>query len=576
MPLDPAASAALTTVTVRSDGTEVPGTFALLSVEMAQVCGSIPYAHLIYQDGDPAAQTFATAADALFAPGAALEIDLGYDRTETTVFRGVLTRLRVEAPQHGSSRLHLEVKHPAVRMHHARVSRTWTDVTDADAIADLAAAHGIAFDGTSRGVRPQLVQHQASDWDFAALRSERIGQLLLGTTGGLTMFAPDLAAEPVADLAYGRTLFSLDIEMNAEAQAAEIAVGAWSAADAAIETAGAGAADFPGPGSPDGASLSEAAGIRPKPRHPGARDQAELDDWAKAEMLRRRLSAITGSLQIQGTAEIAAGAMIRLAGLGPRFDGAAFVSGLRHMLVRGDWRTFLQVGLDPAFHDARHALDAPGAAGLVPSIRGLQIGIVDAVHGDPAGEGRVAVRLATETETSQRIWARPLSIGGGADRGVVLLPDVGSECLLGFLDGDPRDPVLLGGLHSSAAASPLPGQDGNDLKGLVSRAGSRIVFDDAGPALVLETTSGHRVALSDADGLVRIEDATGNSVTLSSQGIALDSPADITLTAKGSVKIDGLKIAAAAQTSAELKGGASATLQSSGQTVVRGATVDIN
>lgn len=576
MPLEPTRSAALTTVTIRSNGSEIPGTFALLSLEVSQVCGCIPYAHLIFQDGDPAKQSFDVAASDEFAPGAEIEIDLGYNREENLVFKGLATRLRVEAPLNGSSRLHVEVKHAAFRMHHARHSRVWTDVTDADALSDLAAGYGIGFDGSSETARPQLVQHQASDWDFSVLRGERIGQLLLGGPHGLRLFAPDSNAEPSVTLEYGRTLFSLDLELNAEAQAAEISVGAWSPADASIETAESAAGDVAGPGNLDGSALAEASGVKPKPRQAGARDQAELDDWARAAMQRRRLSAVTGMVEVQGSSSLNVGDTVDLKGLGPRFDGPAFVSGLRHSISRGDWRCFVQIGLDPAFHDERHDICAPPAAGLIPSISGLQIGIVDEVHDDPAGEDRVAVRLATETETSEPIWARPMSVGGGAERGLVMLPDPGSECLLGFLDSDPRDPVLIGGLHSSAAASPLPGADGNDLKGLVSRAGTRIVFDDSGPSLVIETEGDRTIALSDDDGTIVISDRAGNKMEFDDSGITLSSNSDITLDARGDVRIDGMNVNAAAKIGMEVKGNTSANLKSSGSTVVRGATVDIN
>lgn len=576
MPLEPTRSAALTTVTIRSNGTEIPGTFALLSLEIAQICGSIPYAHLIFQDGDPAKQSFDIAASDTFVPGAEVEIDLGYNRNEELIFKGIATRLRAEAPLKGSSRLHVEVKHAAFRMHHARHSRVWVDVSDADAIEQIAGGYGIGFEGSSETQQPQLVQHQATDWDFCVLRGERIGQLLVGETDGLRLFTPDPSKDPAATLEYGRTLFSLDVELNAEAQAAEISVGAWSAAEAEIETAESAASDVPGPGNLDGNALSDASGHKPKPRQTGARNQAELDDWARAAMQRRRLSAVTGMLEVQGSTSLSVGNMVELKGLGPRFDGKAFVSGLRHSIARGDWRCFVQIGLDPAFHDERHDVCAPPAAGLIPSISGLQIGVVDEVHNDPAGEDRVSVRLVSETETSEPIWARPMSIGGGEKRGLVMLPDPGSECLLGFLDSDPRDPVLIGGLHSSAAASPLPGAEDNDLKGLVSRAGTRIVFDDSGPSLVIETEGDRLISLSDDEGIITISDKSGNKMEFDDNGITLSSNADITLDAKGNITIDGTNVNAAAKAGMEMKGTTSANFKSSGSTVVRGATVDIN
>lgn len=576
MPFDIQPSAALTTFTLRVNGTAIPDTYGVLSIEISLQVGSIPHAHIVLQDGDTAEQTFAISESDTFVPGAEIEIDLGYNRQEQTVFKGVVTRQRIDAPGHGSSRLHVEAMHACFRMAHARKSRAWVDTSDADAIADLAAEHSIGFSGSSDAVQPQLYQHQASDWDFAVLRTERLGQLLIAELDGLKMFKPDPSAAPTMTLEYGINLFSFNIELDASRQPESVEVGAWTPADQAITTGDAAPDDVAGPGNLSGNDLASAATLKLRPRHPGLRDQAEVDEWASSEMLRRRLAAITGSVEAQGSADVLPGQTVELKGMGTRFNGTAFVSGLRHMLVRGDWRTQLQIGLDASFQNERHDVSAPAAAGLAPSISGLQIGTISQLEGDPAGEDRVAVLLASQTETVEPIWARTLSIGGGEQRGLVMLPEVGDECLLGFLDDDPRDPVLLGGLHSSAAPSPLPGADDNHEKGITSRAGMQIVFDDDGVVLTLRTPNGNQIVLSEDAGSITLEDENANKIMLNSDGITLDSAKDLTLKAKGEIKIEGLNVKIDAQGQAEVSGSGSAKLESSGQTVVKGSLVTIN
>ena len=184
--------------------------------------------------------------------------------------------------------------------------------------------------------------------------------------------------------------------------------------------------------------------------------------------------------------------------------------------------------------------------------------------------------VVTETETAEPIWARQLSIGGGAERGLVMLPEVGDECLLGFLDGDPRDPVLIGGLHSSAAASPLPGADDNHKKGISSRAGMKFLFDDDAVSLTLETPNGNKAVLSDDEGGVTLEDENGNKVVTGSDGITMEAAKDFVLKATGDIKIEGVNVKIDAQAAAEIQGGAGAKLESSGQTAVKGSVVMIN
>ncbi len=575
MVLDLGTDTSLTTVTLLVDGTDVTNELVIISIETGRMLDRIPYAQIVFQDGDPAEQTFALSEGPLFPPGAEIEILAGYQLDNEPIFKGIVTRQRIEAPLHGSSRLYVDLRHPAFRMGHARKSRIWSEVTDADAVGEIAQGHGINFDGSSPTVRPTLVQHQATDWDFTVQRAQMVGQAVLAEDGGLKLVTPG-PGSPEADVEYGADVFAIEMEFDAERQPTEVETGAWGAADQSVATAASAGPPFVGPGNTDYAGFGDVAGLTPRERASGARDQAELDEWAGADALRRRISALRGLVELQGKAIYQPGMTVTLIGLGERFNGPAYVTGVRHQIGRGDWRSFLQIGLDPEFHAQRVTVDAPAAAGLLPGIRGLHVGVVDALEGDPAGEERVAVNLVSETETNEVVWARPLSIGGGADRGLVLLPEVGDEVLLGFLDGDPRDPILLGGVHSSAAASPYPGADDNHIKGLASRAGIKISFDDDAVVLTLETPGGHKVLLDDDGGEILAEDSNGNSITLSSDGIALESAADIKLKATGDIALEGTNVSLKATAEVTAEGSAGATLKSDGSTTIKGSVVMIN
>jgi uncharacterized protein involved in type VI secretion and phage assembly len=154
------------------------------------------------------------------------------------------------------------------------------------------------------------------------------------------------------------------------------------------------------------------------------------------------------------------------------------------------------------------------------------------------------------------LWARMLSPDAGAKRGFVFRPEVGDEVVIGFLNDDPRQPLILGALFGSTNPPPKPvdrpGKD-NSRRAIVSRAGTRIVFDDDAPALVLETTaSGHadgaytnRISINEKDKTITIEDQHNNTLLLSDQGITISGDKSITLVTKGEVKIkadQGLKV----------------------------------
>ena len=254
----------------------------------------------------------------------------------------------------------------------------------------------------------------------------------------------------------------------------------------------------------------------------------------------------------------------------------------------------------------------------LPAVSGLQIATVQSLRLDPDKELRVEVLLPQLGESSAgRLWARLLTPDAGHGRGFVFRPEPGDEVVIGFLNEDPLQPLILGALFGSKNKPPQPVQtpsDKNDLRALVSRAGSRIVFDDETPALVIETTaSGHaggsytnRISINEKDKTILIEDQFKNSIRLSDQGIVISSDKDIQLAAKGTVKIKGegglqlegakttvkgqqleltgqsqlnlkgaqVQVAADAQLS--LKGGAQTSVNSDGMLAIKGSLVTIN
>jgi uncharacterized protein involved in type VI secretion and phage assembly len=216
-------------------------------------------------------------------------------------------------------------------------------------------------------------------------------------------------------------------------------------------------------------------------------------------------------------------------------------------------------------------------------VSGLQIGIVTALQGDPAHEERIAVRLPFIGNSTQGVWARIACLDAGQQRGTFFRPEIGDEVVVGFLDSDPRHPVVLGMCHSSARPAPEPVADKNDLKGYVSREKLRLLFDDDKKSALLETPAGNRIILSeDARGIV-IEDQNGNKITLDDSGVRIESSKDLVLKAAKDIKLEGVNLElkasmafkAAGSASAELSG-SSTTVKGSANVVMQGGLIQIN
>ena len=568
-------SSSLTTFTVKTNGTALPGSYHIVAVEIQRELDRVTSARIVLQDGNAAEQNFPASEGEDLVPGAEIEVDSGYDRSETRLFKGIITRQRIEVGRRGDSFLHIEAKDPVFRATLARRSRNFTDQSDADVINEVLAVEGVTVEIDPGEVQPQIVQHQVSDWDFALQRAGALGLVCDCDGGQLRFFTPDLGQSAAATFEFGRDIHRVDLELDAESQFTAVEAGAWSAADQELLLAEADEARSPSDaGTPD---LAGVGGATDKLRHAGARDQAALDGWAAARLSRSRLAAVRGIVEVQGTEIPLPGAVVELRGVGGRFNGLAFVSGVRHELGRGDWMTTLQLGLDPRrLHERRPQAAAPAAAGRIPPVHGLQIGVVSALEGDPAGEDRIEVRLATVSETDGLVWARIAAFDAGGDRGAVFRPEIGDEVVLGFIDADPRDPVVLGALHSSAKAAPIPGSDDNHEKGYVSRAGLRFLFDDDKPSVTLETPGGALLKCDDDAGTVELTDQNGNTVKMDRSTLEIVAAADLKITATGNVTIEGVNIDVKASAAAGIEGSASAKLESGAQTTVKGAVVMIN
>jgi uncharacterized protein involved in type VI secretion and phage assembly len=184
---------------------------------------------------------------------------------------------------------------------------------------------------------------------------------------------------------------------------------------------------------------------------------------------------------------------------------------------------------------------------------------------DPEGLGRVKLKFPWLSDSEESDWARVASPMAGNQRGLFLLPEVDDQVLVAFEHGDPAFPFVLGSLWNGRQKPPETNSDGkNNLRFLKSR-------------------SGHVVRLNDKEGeeTIEIVDKSGkNSIVVSTKDNS------ITITADGDLKLTSTKgkVVVTGKGGVELKSDAgikveaqqNLELKASGQTVVKGSTVNIN
>lgn len=565
------------TFTILSNGTEVPRECQVLSIDVMLEVNRIPAATIVLQDGEAAAEQFSWSNRADFSPGREIEIKAGYRSNETAIFKGIVIKQGIKV-RRNTSLLVVECRDKAVKLTLGEKSRYFTEQKDSEILEALISQAGLQAEVPATSVaHREVVQYAVSDWDFLVSRAEQNGRVVLTERGKLSVKKPDTAQSPALTVIFGSTILELDAEMDARLQPDGIKTFGWDPANQAPADADAQEPTVPAQGNISATDLaaSVASGAW-ELKHPGAVAAAELQEWANARLLKSRMAKIRGRVKFQGSESVKAGSIIELQGLGDRFSGRAYVAGVRHQIANGDWTTTAQLGLQPEWFTVQTQLTGGGGAALFPRIHGLQTGLVTALEQDPAGEDRIRVRLPAVSADAAGVWSRLATLDAGNGRGTVFRPEIGDEVAVGFVGGDPGKPMVLGMLHSSANAAPIPASDDNHIKGFVSRSEMKWTFDDDKKIITFETPAGNKIILSEEDGGITLQDQNGNKMVMSSSGIEINSASDVKITAAAQAEIGAPTLTVEGQSSAELKAGGTLKVSSSGIAEIKGSLVKIN
>ncbi len=426
----------------------------------------------------------------------------------------------------------------------------------------------------------QLSQDNVSDWAFLHRLAELVGAQVMVVDGALHLRmpeppagAPDTSARATQDplvLEVNRNLIALRAGVTATAQVPEVGARGW---DPATKKAVSATAVPKVPG-------AEGIGVDPAQlgKKVGSPPYLVADPTLGSDAAVRAVSgALAGDLgggcaEIEGVAKgnarLRAGTAVALANIGEPFQGKYVLTSTRHLFSQeaGYTTAFTVSGRsDRSFYGLTAGGTPPERVG-----QGLVPAVVSDVK-DPKKLGRVRLTLPWLDEKYTTGWARVVQPGAGADRGAVLLPEVGDEVLVGFTGGNLDAAYVLGGLHNGRDAPPKLETDVVDggsgriaARALVSRTGHRLELLEAGSG-----PDGILISTGDRKFTVRL-DRTGKQIEIVSDGkVSVQARNGISLDAgTGSLELAGQRVTVAAKGDLSVEG--------KGPVTIRGAVVRIN
>jgi Rhs element Vgr protein len=537
-------SGGIVTFTIKIDGKTIQEELSVLSVHIEKKINRIAIAKIVILDGEANTETFEVSSSSMFLPGTAISIEAGYDSKNEIVFEGIIISQTLRIDSIVGSALEIECRDAAVKMIVGRKSLTYANKKDSDIISSIIGNYsGLSSDVTATTtVWPEQVQYYVTDWDYILALAESNGLIVNTINGKIAINAPDKNTSSVLTVTYGDTLLEFNAKLNSSTQLGNVTSNSWDFKNQAITSSQA-TPNSSGSGNLSTKKLSEVIGLSSFQQQTSAPlESADLNNWSKAQILKSEYSKIIGEAKFQGTNLIDPGKYMTFHGLGDRFNGDYLISGVVHDLSQGNWISEVSLGLSPFWFTEEPDVMSPPASGLLPGARGLFNGTVKKMFDDPDSQYRILVDIPLFDTNGAGIWARLSNFYSTSGAGAFFLPEVGDEVILGFLNEDPRYPVILGSVYSSTSIKPFAGLEPNEkntIKAIVSKSGIAVEFDDENKIWTVATPNKNTIIISDKDKQITIKDENQNSIVMSSSGIDISSQKNINISAQQKVTIKG-------------------------------------
>jgi len=171
---------------------------------------------------------------------------------------------------------------------------------------------------------------------------------------------------------------------------------------------------------------------------------------------------------------------------------------------------------------------------------GFTIGTV--LETETSGQGRVKVKFPVlDLELTE--WCRMCHPYAGNGYGTLFPPEDLDEVLVGFVNGNLRWPIVLGGLYNGEDL-PSHRTDDKDQKIIRTRAGHTILLDDtSGEEKITVIDAGEKnfVEIDQANDSITVKSKEGK-IVLDAKNIEINASQAITASAQGEMTFSGSTI----------------------------------
>ncbi len=155
---------------------------------------------------------------------------------------------------------------------------------------------------------------------------------------------------------------------------------------------------------------------------------------------------------------------------------------------------------------------------------------------DPQGQGRILVEFPFAKDRVNETWIRVMTQDAGLgdeeakNRGMVSIPEIGDQVMIGFEFGDPNRPYVMGSMFHGKNTENQGGGEGNHIKTFTDKSGSYYKFNSKEGSIELYSKKGGSKVNIDGQGNITI--STPNTITISATDININASNSINLKAE--------------------------------------------
>jgi uncharacterized protein involved in type VI secretion and phage assembly len=518
-----------------------------------------------------------------------------------TLLKGEITGINVEQSAVGDPELILVVHDKAQRLSRATLVGTYINSSVSDVVSKIAQRHGLTATVNAPAAKLDYMLQVDSDLALLDAIADRTGHDWWVDDTTLYFLPPGSGgrSRTKVELVLGQNLLQFTVRASGlhpdsvqvdgwDRRAQAAVTGSAEASGATVKADSEMFAPFVAPGSKLGGSAKLVAA--------GLNVQSAGEARQLAEALRDQV--VAASVNATGTAlhgsQLAPGVQVVVQKAGPT-SGTYHVTRVEH-IYRAGFETRFTAG------DRRPSslVDTLGGGSTPMAMlqhHGLVVGQVTN-NNDDAQSGRVKVRYPGLADDEESAWARVVTLGGGEKRGLVILPEVGDEVLVGFEGSDLRQPVVIGGLFGDKQTIPLWDVANGKVSGrrLTSRLGHVVELKDGTApaeqhvllelegkkhhirlgkdACDIEVPSGVPFTIKVGDNASLAFDASG-SLKIKAMNIAIEAEGSLTTKSKAMTKFESTSAMNVEGQMTNVKGSI-VQVQSSGPATIKGTPVAIN